>query len=131
MMRVLALSVLLALPSAAQSEKPEDKALRLGGSTTLLPVIAQCASDFMEKYETWNKADPSRPKDRIVIFVTGGGSGFGVKALGDGTVQAALVSRELKAEEKTALADARTQLLGKDGVAFAVNREHPIAKARK
>lgn len=131
MIRALALSVLLAIPAAAPSETQDDKALRLGGSTTLLPVLAQCASDFMEKFETWNKVDPSFPKDRIVIFVTGGGSGFGVKALIDGTVQVAMVSRELKAEEKTAIPDPKSHLVGKDGVAFAVNRDHPIAKVRK
>ncbi len=60
----------------AQEAKSFDGTIRMGGSTTLLPVMADCASQFMEKYGTWDKVAPSFPKTRILIYVTGGGSGF-------------------------------------------------------
>ena len=57
----------------------QDSSIRIGGSTTSLPVISSCSAHFMEKYPTWDKADPSLGKDTTVIYVTGGGSGFGDK----------------------------------------------------
>ncbi|HZE99893.1 MAG TPA: substrate-binding domain-containing protein [Planctomycetota bacterium] len=130
MIRLLAVASLFLAGSGAGAVPDEDTALRLGGSTTLLPVIAQCASDFMEKYETWDKADPALPKEKVVIFVTGGGSGFGVKALGQGTVHIGMISRDLKDEEKKALGEPVATLVGRDCVVFAVGRRSPLL-ARK
>jgi phosphate transport system substrate-binding protein len=52
----------------------------IGGSTTLLPIIADCTAQFMEKYGTWDKVDPSFPKSQILISVTGGDRGSGLKS---------------------------------------------------
>ena len=119
------LAVLAALASPASAA--ESSILRVGGSTTLLPVIAKCASDFMEKYGTWDKAVPGSPPERIVVFVSGGGSGFGVKATIDGTVDIGLASRFLKDKEKTRLGSHQAILVGKDAVVFAANRGNPVA----
>jgi ABC-type phosphate transport system, periplasmic component len=88
-----------------EKENPKDAAgtaqsIKIGGSSTLAPVIAKCADDFTEKYKTWNKVDPKLPEEPIVIFVSTGGSGFGVKAATDGTVDIGLASREIKDSEK-------------------------------
>jgi len=77
----------------------EDGVLRVGGSTTLLPVISTAASDFMAKYKTWNKVAPNLPEKPIVIFVTGGGSSFGVKSVLNGTVNIGMISSDLKDKE--------------------------------
>src|SRR5512142_1970309 len=77
-----------------------DGTLRVAGSTTLLPVVADAASQFMERYGTWDKVDPALPAKRILVFVTGGGSGFGIKAAGDGTAEIGMSSRPLKEEER-------------------------------
>lgn len=115
---------------APAAPKAGEGSIRIGGSTTLLPIVTKCASDFMEKHETWDKVDKTLPADRIVIFVTGGGSGFGVKALEDETVDLGHVSRDLKDKEKTLLGDARTFTVGRDSVAVAVSRTSPLAKRK-
>ena len=40
----------------------QDGAIRAGGSTTLLPIMANCSSEFMEKYQTWDRLDAALPK---------------------------------------------------------------------
>lgn len=77
-----------------------DGTIRLGGSTTLLPLMADYASQFMEKYETWDNVDPALPKKQILIFVTGGGSGFGVNSAIGGTMDIGMSSRDIKEKEK-------------------------------
>jgi len=114
--------------AGAQETKSFDGTIRIGGSTTLLPVIADCASQFMEKYGTWDKVDPSFSKTRILIYVTGGGSGFGIKAVMDGTVNIGMSSRDLKDAEKTQLGQYGEFLISKDCLAFAVNKKNPLSK---
>lgn len=105
-----------------------DGTIRVGGSTTLLPMIADCASQFMEKYGKWDKVDVSLPNKDVLIYVTGGGSGFGVNASISGTVDIGMCSRDLKAEEKTKLGEYKEYLVSKDCVAFAVRKDNPLAK---
>lgn len=103
--------------------------VRIGGSTTLLPIMATAASNFMEKYQTWDKVDASLPAEPIVIFVTGGGSSFGVKFTLNGTVDMGMVSRELKEKEVEKLGKHEKFLVGKDAVTIAVNKKSPLAKS--
>lgn len=105
----------------------EDGVLRVGGSTTLLPVISTAASDFMAKYKTWNKVAPNLPEKPIVIFVTGGGSSFGVKSVLNGTVNIGMASRDLKDKEVASLGQHQTYLVGKDAVAIATSAKNPMA----
>jgi phosphate transport system substrate-binding protein len=120
--------MLLAVMPAIAQENKFDGIIRVGGSTTLLPVIADCASQFMEKYQTWNKIDSSLPSQRILIFVTGGGSGFGVNAVLNGTVNIGMSSRDLKNEEKAKLGEHKEYLVSKDCLAFAVKKDNPLAE---
>lgn len=105
-----------------------DGTLRIAGSTTLLPVVADAASQFMERYGTWDKVDPALPPKRILVFVTGGGSGFGVKAAADGTTEIGMSSRPLKDEERARLGAHEEVLLSRDAVAFAVSAKSPLAR---
>jgi phosphate transport system substrate-binding protein len=114
--------------AVAQTPKKFDGTIRIGGSTTLLPVIADGASQFMEKYETWDRVDPALPKVPILIYVTGGGSGFGVKAVTDGSVEIGMSSRDIKDKEKAQLGTYKEFLISKDCIAFAVNKKNPLAK---
>jgi len=129
-LRFLVLSTILTfgISSQALSGPMADGIIRMGGSTTLLPIISKVASDFMEVYETWDKVDPSLPKKDIVIFVSGGGSGFGVKSAINGTVHIGMASRNLKAKEVKALGKHKLYLIGKDAVVFAANKNNPLAK---
>lgn len=61
--------------------------IAINGSTTILPFAQSTAEAFM-------KLDPG-----VRISVSGGGSGNGAKALIDGMVQIAAMSREMKDEE--------------------------------
>ncbi len=61
--------------------------LRIDGSTTVLPIAQRAAEVFMKKYPD------------IKVFVTGSGSGTGIKALIDGTTNIATSSREVKGSE--------------------------------
>jgi phosphate transport system substrate-binding protein len=61
--------------------------LRIDGSTTVLPIAQRAAEVFMKK-------NPS-----VKIFVSGSGSGTGIKALLDGTTDIADSSREAKEKE--------------------------------
>jgi len=126
----IALTTLFCLFAGAgfAREAEFDGTMRVGGSTTLLPVIADCASQYMEKYGTWDKVDPSLPKKPVLIFVTGGGSGFGVNSSINGTVDIGMCSRDIKESEKKKLGDYKEYLVSKDCLAFAVKKDNPLAK---
>jgi phosphate transport system substrate-binding protein len=64
--------------------------LRIDGSTTVLPIAQKAAEVFMKK-------NPSAK-----VFVSGSGSGTGIKSLIDGTTDIATSSREAKDKEITA-----------------------------
>ena len=123
------LSTMLLFGAAAVAQSNGD--LRVGGSTTLVPSVVNAASTFMETYETWAAAGVPMPGQATVIYVTGGGSGFGVKSASNGTVDIGMASRDLKDKEKTALGDFEAVLVGKDAVAIASNVNNPLVKVRK
>jgi phosphate transport system substrate-binding protein len=108
-----------------------NDSLRVGGSTTLVPSVVNAASTFMETFETWDKASSTLPGEPTIIYVTGGGSGFGVKSATNGTVDIGMASRDLKDKEKSALGTFEAVLVGKDAVAIAANVDNPLAKTRK
>ena len=83
---------------------PTDVKLQIAGSTTVLPVAEECARVYMEKY----------PGSRI--FVSGGGSSHGVKAVADGTVDIGTASRDLKSSEIDAHPDLVAHGIAKDGI---------------
>lgn len=125
---IFSLMIIFGLGSNVMAQSEFDGTIRIGGSTTMLPVIADAASQFMERFGTWDKVDPSLPNKKILIFVTGGGSGFGVNSVINGTVNIGMASRDIKVEEKAKLGTYEQYLVSKDCVAFAVNKANPLAK---
>jgi phosphate transport system substrate-binding protein len=133
MKRVLSSLLVLGITlfSGRLSAADPDPTVRLGGSTTLLPIMANCSSEFMEKYPSWDRVDASLPKANTTVFVTGGGSGFAVKSLLSGVIDVGMMSRDLKDQEKKLLGEHQTHLVGKDAVAIAVNSRNPLAARKK
>lgn len=118
-----------------KTEQPKDTAakaqsIKIGGSSTLAPVIAQCADDFTTKNTTWNKVNSTLPEEPIVIFVSTGGSGFGVKSAVDGTVDIGLVSREIKDAEKEKMPNGKIFKIGSDVLTIAVNPQNPVLQVK-
>jgi len=109
---------------------PKDNSIKIGGSSTLAPIIAQCADDFTEEFKTWNNVDPSLPEEPIVIFVSTGGSGFGLKSALDGTFDFGMVSKTLKDEEKEQFANGSITQLGSDVLVIGVNAANPVAQVK-
>ena len=115
-----------ALPALAQ-----DAAIRVGGSTTALPIISSCAAHFMEKHPSWDRADAALGKEQTVVYVTGGGSGFGVKGLMNGTIDVGLVSRDLRDNELKALGGPVVLVFARDAVAIATSTGNPLSRAKQ
>lgn len=79
---ILSLAIMVSMTGFSEAED-----LRIDGSTTVLPIAQKAAEVFMKKH-------PS-----IKVFVSGSGSGTGIKALMDGTTDIATSSREAKDKE--------------------------------
>jgi len=80
-LKVLALSMVLCfgIAGSAFAEK-----LVIKGSTTVLPVAQKAAEDYMKMHPD------------VIISISGGGSGKGIKALVDGFTDIANASRFIK-----------------------------------
>ena len=91
--------------------------LRIDGSTTVLPITQKAAEVFMKK------------NPNIKVFVSGSGSGTGIKALIDGTTNIATSSREAKDKEISSAKQKGVSLTGHkvalDGIVPIV---HPSMK---
>lgn len=110
---VLVLS-LLALSLNAQRNQ-----ITCSGSTTVLPIAQAAAEAYMDKHPNIN------------ISVRGGGSGVGVAALQNGTVQIANSSRPIKSKEISACkakgVDPRAYVVANDAIAIVVHKDNSIA----
>lgn len=85
------------------------------GSTTVLPIVSECAKKFMLSY------------DRPTVSVDGGGSGTGIASLIDGTADIAAASRLPKSTEYASADSAEVDLviheIAYDGLAVIVNQK--------
>lgn len=116
--------------NTADNAAAKEQSIKIGGSSTLAPTVAKCADDFTEKYKTWNNVDPGLPEEQIVIFVSTGGSGFGVKAVTEGTVDIGLTARDIKDTEKEKMPDGKIYKLGTDALTIAVNPKNPVLQVK-
>lgn len=85
------------------------------GSTTVLPLAQIAAEAYMD---THPEAD---------IQVSGGGSSVGVKAVGAGTVDVGMASRELKSSESEIYPDLVQHVVAKDAIAIIVNPSNAVS----
>lgn len=95
-----------------------EGAIDIQGSDTMLNVATAWSEAFMDE-------NPG-----VDIAVQGGGSGTGIAALVNGTVDFANASREIKDEERTAIEDAGGSVVETavaiDGIAVVVNPDNGI-----
>jgi phosphate transport system substrate-binding protein len=88
---------------------PTVQSISVTGSTTVLPIAQKAAESYM---------DANAYAD---IQVSGGGSGAGVQAVGEGTADIGMASRDLKAAEKEKYPDLVQYVVARDGIAVIVN----------
>jgi len=110
--------VVLALLLSGCTSKPtnEEKAQKItvSGSTTVLPIAQSAAEAYMKDH---TKAD---------ITVSGGGSGVGITAIGQGTVDIGMSSRELKSTEMTQYPDLVITTVAKDALVMIVHSSNGL-----
>lgn len=111
-------------------QQTKDYSIKIGGSSTLAPVVAKIADDYTEKYKTWKKVNDSFSDNAIAIFVATGGSGFGVKSATNGTVDIGLVSRVVTDAEKNKLTNHKLYTVGYDALTIAVHPQNPVLKVK-
>lgn len=98
---------------------PPPGSIKVSGSDTMLQVAQRWSEVYMQKYPDVN------------IQVSGGGSGTGIKALIDGTVDIANASRDMKDEERATIAEKglgelHERTVGLDALAVYVHKDNPL-----
>ncbi|MDE4908544.1 phosphate ABC transporter substrate-binding protein [Methanogenium marinum] len=93
----------------------ETKTISVTGSTTVLPIAQLAAEAYMD---THPEAD---------IQVSGGGSSVGVKAVGAGTADIGMASRDLKSSESEAYPELVQHVVAKDAIAIIVNPSNTVS----
>ncbi|MCK4433332.1 MAG: phosphate ABC transporter substrate-binding protein, partial [Methanomicrobia archaeon] len=88
------------------------KTISIAGSTTVQPISDGLAEAFMEKYD-------------INVTIQGGGSGTGIKMVGEGTVDIGASSREVKEDEKEKY-NIKIYPIAIDGLAIIVHPSNKI-----
>ncbi|MEF8835913.1 MAG: phosphate ABC transporter substrate-binding protein [Candidatus Thermoplasmatota archaeon] len=92
----------------------EAEQVAVTGSSTVLPIAQSAAEEF------------NAQRDDIQVSVSGGGSGWGIEALREGTADIGMSSRGIYEDEKQDIEDARGEevneyTVAKDGLAIIVN----------
>lgn len=118
MKRHIALSVLALLLGCGGSDRPERAVIQNKGSDTLLNVAQAWA-------ETYSQVNPN-----VAVAVTGGGSGTGISAMINGTVDIANASRVMSEEEIEAARENGVEpiefVVGYDALAIFLHEDNPI-----
>ncbi len=99
--------------TAPVSTRPKQT-IRISGSTTVLPIVQKAADQYMAAHPD---AD---------IQVSGGGSGVGIQAIGAGTVDIGMTSREVTQDEMARYPGFVVTTVAQDGIAVIVNPENEI-----
>jgi phosphate transport system substrate-binding protein len=104
-----------------------------GGAEPSGPVVVEAkGSDTMVNLVQRLSESYSATTPGVVVSVTGGGSGTGIKALIDGTTDMATSSREMK-EKETTLAKEKGRnpvrtIVAQDGLSMYVHKDNPVER---
>ncbi len=113
------LATVVAVGCATVPSSPQTSTVRAVGSDTMLPLLQRWAEEFMASHP------------RVSIYVEGGGTGAGVRALVRGRAEICAASRPLAPEEVQALFE-RHQTLGVrflcalDALSVYVHPDNPV-----
>jgi phosphate transport system substrate-binding protein len=89
--------------------------LQLAGSTSVQPHAEALAKAFMANNTS------------VQVLVQGGGSSAGVTAVGEGTADIGMSSRNITASEKAKYPDLRPVPIAVDGIAIVVHPSNPVS----
>jgi phosphate transport system substrate-binding protein len=112
---VLLLAAALVSGCVGSDPSVEQRSISVTGSTTVLPIAQIAADAYMDKH----------PNDEILV--SGGGSSVGVKAVGEGTADIGMASRDLKSSEMEQYPGLVEHVVAVDGIALIVNPENSIS----
>ncbi len=101
-------------PSGTYAVQQIPGKLRVTGSTTVLPIAQMEADAYMEK------------NLRADIQVSGGGSSVGVQAIGEGTADTGMSSREISDTEKAKYPGLVPMDIATDAVVLIVHPSNPV-----
>lgn len=96
------------------SDSSASQQVTVTGSTTVLPIAEKAREAFEESHASAG------------IMVSGGGSSVGIKAVGEGTADIGMTSRDLKSEEVTAYPDIVRHHIADDAILLIVNPQNAI-----
>jgi phosphate transport system substrate-binding protein len=117
---VLVLSLLIAgctsqAGGGADSPVGSVTTLKVTGSTTVLPIAQKAADAYMTDHAMTD------------IQVTGGGSSVGVQAIGEGTADIGMSSREISPDEMIKYPNLQPTVIANDGIAIIVNPANSVS----
>jgi len=112
---VLLLAAALVAGCVGSEPSVEQRTISVTGSTTVLPVAQIAADAYMDKH----RYDE--------ILVSGGGSSVGIKAVGEGTADIGMASRDIKSSEREQYPGLVEHVIAVDGIALIVNPENQVS----
>jgi phosphate transport system substrate-binding protein len=102
------------LSPSAMKQAASGSVLSIAGSTTVLPISALAAEEYMDSHPD------------LDVQVNGGGTGAGVQSAGVGTAMIGMASRDLKTEEKQKYPDLVEHRIAIDCIAIITNPANPV-----
>ncbi|MEA1993077.1 MAG: phosphate ABC transporter substrate-binding protein [Euryarchaeota archaeon] len=111
----MSLLMLISLLGCIGRKSGEKNTLTLAGSTTVEPIVTQAAEAYMEKHSD------------AKVTVQGGGSGTGIKMVGEGSVDIGNASRPIKDSEKELYTELVGTVIARDAIAIIVHPSNPVS----
>lgn len=110
--RKLAIALMIALFVGSIATALAAEKVTISGSTTVLP-LAQAEAEAYDEQQT-----------ECLVTITGGGTGAGITAAGEGRSDIAMASREIKASERSKYSKNNFQqfFIGYDGICIIVSK---------
>jgi len=100
----------------SSNENNDIQTLVVDGSTTVFPIAQATADNYMDIHSN------------VDIQVTGTGSSNGVTAVGSGSADIGMASRELKDSEKISYPNLVKYVIAKDGIALIVHTSNTVTQ---